>query len=61
MSKLAKNSKEALKIAEALLENEAERQSMVEAQRREINAYSADDVVKRVVEVVEARNATEKE
>lgn len=34
---------------------------MVEAQRREINAYSADDVVKRVVEVVEARNATEKE
>ena len=52
---------EALKIAEALLENEAERQSMVEAQRREINAYSADDVVKRVVEVVEARNATEKE
>ena len=55
MSKLAKNSEDALKIAEALLENEDERQAMVEAQRREINAYSADDAVKRVVEVVEAR------
>lgn len=61
MSKLAKNSKEALKIAEALLGDEAEKQSMVEAQRREINAFSADDVVKRVIEVVEARNATQKE
>ena len=61
MSKLAKNSKEALKIAEALLGDEAEKQSMVEAQRREINAFSADNVVKRVIEVVEARNATEKE
>lgn len=57
MSKLAKNSTEALEKAEWLLDNEEERKAMEDAQRREINPFGADDIAKRVLECCKSENS----
>ena len=50
LSKLAKNGADAIRLADELLANENERKAMVNAQREEINAFSADDVARRIIE-----------
>jgi len=50
MSKLAKNGEDAMRLAEELLDNENERRIMLDSQRKEINAFAADDIVKRITE-----------
>lgn len=50
LSKLAKNGADAIRLAEELLDNENERTAMLSAQREEINAFSADDIARRITE-----------
>lgn len=55
MSKLAKTPKQALELAETLAVDQAEQDDMIAAQRREINRFAADDIVKEIIKCLRER------
>lgn len=55
MSKLAKSPKQALDFADSLVADRDAQEVMTSAQRREINPFAADDIVKEVVECLRER------